>query len=195
MTTAKESKEKKLSGTSTKTEKPTMIQKNQLENRKKRQKKKKKRRKKDQYPPAPPHIISVLHHNNLFIIAQNWCVSIATRNCHQWALAVAMIKIKKWDNKSCLACGKTLLDERMWNDILGQRGTCDKSCQYTILISDWCPHDNDKIWRMAFAKIEGDPEPVINFLDPKQFHEHYQELAPTREEQEQHLEQLNTQLC
>ncbi|KAG9295566.1 hypothetical protein G9A89_003869 [Geosiphon pyriformis] len=36
---------------------------------------------------------------------------------------------------------------------------------------------------------------VINLLDPKQFHKHYQELAPTREEQEQHLEQLNTQLC
>ncbi|KAG9288783.1 hypothetical protein G9A89_023080 [Geosiphon pyriformis] len=61
-----------------------------------------------------------------------------------------------------------------------------------------CLHNDDKIWRMAFAKIEGalpkeikmiknnplksielnwDPKPVINFLDPKQFYEHYQELC------------------
>ncbi|KAG9303256.1 hypothetical protein G9A89_013582 [Geosiphon pyriformis] len=113
---------------------------------------------------------------------------------------------------------------------------CDTLCQYMILISDWirkrtpieatwkravqqldsCPHDNDEIWRMAIAKIEGaspeeireiknnlpesieldwDPESVINFLDPEQFYEHYQELAPTRKEQEQCLEQLNTRLC
>ncbi|KAG9301345.1 hypothetical protein G9A89_018017 [Geosiphon pyriformis] len=79
-----------------------------------------------------------------------------------------------------------------------------------------CPHDDDEIWRMALAKIEGampkeikmikdnspefleldwDAEPIINLLDLEQFHEHYQELAPTREEQEQWLEQLNTQLC
>ncbi|KAG9284595.1 hypothetical protein G9A89_004637 [Geosiphon pyriformis] len=31
--------------------------------------------------------------------------------------------------------------------------------------------------------------------DPKQFYEHYQNLAPIREEQEQCLAQLNTQLC
>ncbi|KAG9303705.1 hypothetical protein G9A89_018602 [Geosiphon pyriformis] len=143
---------------------------------------------------------------------------------------------EKWDNKPCLACDKTLLNEGMWNDIPGRGGICDTLCQYTILISDWvkkgtpieaawrrtvqqldsCPHDDDEIWRMAMAKIEGaspeeireiknnppepieldwDPEPVINLLDPEQFHEHYQELAPTREKQEQCLEQLNTQLC
>ncbi|KAG9288800.1 hypothetical protein G9A89_023097 [Geosiphon pyriformis] len=71
-----------------------------------------------------------------------------------------MSKIKKkWDNKLCLACG----------------GTCDKLCQYTILISDWvrkktpidaiwrqaikhldgCPYDDDKIWQMTLAKIKG----------------------------------------
>ncbi|KAG9287332.1 hypothetical protein G9A89_000792, partial [Geosiphon pyriformis] len=37
--------------------------------------------------------------------------------------------------------------------------------------------------------------PVINFLEPEEFHEHYQNLAPTREEQEQRLAQLNTRLC
>ncbi|KAG9287882.1 hypothetical protein G9A89_017477 [Geosiphon pyriformis] len=113
---------------------------------------------------------------------------------------------------------------------------CDVFCQYMILISDWveketpieaawrravqqlnsCPHDDDKIWQMAIAKIEGvlpeeirtiknnppepieldwDAEPVINFLEPEEFYEHYQNLAPTREKQEQWLAQLNTRLC
>ncbi|KAG9299434.1 hypothetical protein G9A89_009386 [Geosiphon pyriformis] len=40
-----------------------------------------------------------------------------------------------------------------------------------------------------------DAEPVINFLEPEEFHEHYQNLALTREEQEQWLAQLNTKLC
>ncbi|KAG9305505.1 hypothetical protein G9A89_006475 [Geosiphon pyriformis] len=124
----------------------------------------------------------------------------------------------------------------MWNDISGRRGICDVSCQYMILISDWvekktpieaawrravqqldsCPHNNNKLWRMAITKIKGalpeeirtiknnppepieldwDVEPVINFLKPEEFHEHYQNLAPTRKEQEQWLAQLNTRLC
>ncbi|KAG9286797.1 hypothetical protein G9A89_012347 [Geosiphon pyriformis] len=53
-------------------------------------------------------------------------------------------------------------------------------------------NNNDEIWRMAISKIE---EPVINFLKPEEFHEHYQNLALTREEQEQRLAQLNTRLC
>ncbi|KAG9295744.1 hypothetical protein G9A89_008972 [Geosiphon pyriformis] len=40
-------------------------------------------------------------------------------------------------------------------------------------------------------ELDWDTEPIINLLDLEQFHEHYQELAPTREEQEQQLEQLN----
>ncbi|KAG9294269.1 hypothetical protein G9A89_021628 [Geosiphon pyriformis] len=80
---------------------------------------------------------------------------------------------------------------------------------------DSCPHDDDKIWQMALAKIEGampeeikmikdnppelleldwDAKPIINLLDLEQFHEHYQELAPTREEQKQRLKQLNARL-
>ncbi|KAG9306856.1 hypothetical protein G9A89_005757 [Geosiphon pyriformis] len=143
---------------------------------------------------------------------------------------------RKWDNQPCLACGETLLDERMWNNIPERKEMCDKLCQYTILINDWvrkgtpieavwrrtvkcldsCLHDNDKIWRMALTKIEGasseeirkfknnslepiklnwDSEPVINILELEEFHEHYQHLAPTREEQEQWLEQLNARLC
>ncbi|KAG9305330.1 hypothetical protein G9A89_007825 [Geosiphon pyriformis] len=44
-------------------------------------------------------------------------------------------------------------------------------------------------------KLDWDAEPVINFLEPEEFHEYYQNLAPTREEQEQWLAQLNTKLC
>ncbi|KAG9302760.1 hypothetical protein G9A89_009537 [Geosiphon pyriformis] len=44
-------------------------------------------------------------------------------------------------------------------------------------------------------ELDWDTEPIINLLDLEQFYEHYQELAPTREEQEQWLEQLNTRLC
>ncbi|KAG9295139.1 hypothetical protein G9A89_006120 [Geosiphon pyriformis] len=44
-------------------------------------------------------------------------------------------------------------------------------------------------------ELNWDVEPVINFLEPEEFHEHYQNLAPTREEQEQWLAQLNTRLC
>ncbi|KAG9291784.1 hypothetical protein G9A89_012069 [Geosiphon pyriformis] len=44
-------------------------------------------------------------------------------------------------------------------------------------------------------KLDWDAEPVINFLKPEKFHEHYQNLAPTREEQKQWLAQLNIRLC
>ncbi|KAG9299879.1 hypothetical protein G9A89_005408 [Geosiphon pyriformis] len=70
-------------------------------------------------------------------------------------------QVEKWDNKSCLACGETLLDERI----------------------------------QAVKCLDRYSEPVINLLDPEQFHKHYQELALTREKQEQQLEKINTQLC
>ncbi|KAG9287274.1 hypothetical protein G9A89_008904 [Geosiphon pyriformis] len=44
-------------------------------------------------------------------------------------------------------------------------------------------------------ELDWDPEPVINFLNLEQFHKHYQELAPTRKKQEQHLGEINTRLC
>ncbi|KAG9306650.1 hypothetical protein G9A89_004197 [Geosiphon pyriformis] len=44
-------------------------------------------------------------------------------------------------------------------------------------------------------ELDWDEELVINLLKPEEFHEHYQTLAPTREEQEQHLAQINTRLC
>ncbi|KAG9303540.1 hypothetical protein G9A89_018436 [Geosiphon pyriformis] len=43
-------------------------------------------------------------------------------------------------------------------------------------------------------KLDWDIKPVINFLEPEEFYKHYQNLALTREEQEQWLAQLNTRL-
>ncbi|KAG9289803.1 hypothetical protein G9A89_015383 [Geosiphon pyriformis] len=92
-------------------------------------------------------------------------------------------RVGKWDNTPYIAYRETLLNE-------GIRGTCDMSCQYTILISNWVEKETpiEATWRRA---------PVINFLKPEEFHEHYQNLAPTREEQEQWLAQrkTNQQLC
>ncbi|KAG9301662.1 hypothetical protein G9A89_016732 [Geosiphon pyriformis] len=125
-----------------------------------------------------------------------------------------LLQAFKWNNKPCLACGKQLLDKGIWNDIPGREGTCDTSCQYTILINNWV--NRDEIWQMANTKVEGampseileiknnSPEPVNIILVPnpdtffdiktnsKNFHEHYQNLALTREEQEEQLAQLNT---
>ncbi|KAG9284374.1 hypothetical protein G9A89_023631 [Geosiphon pyriformis] len=121
---------------------------------------------------------------------------------------------------------KQLLDEEIWNDISSRRETYNTSCQYTILISncvsydmsitavwhcvisclDSYPHDKNKIWHMANAKIKGTmsskileiknnlPKPVNvifipnsdAFLDiktgPEEFYEHYQNLVLTKEE-------------
>ncbi|KAG9303770.1 hypothetical protein G9A89_018667 [Geosiphon pyriformis] len=44
-------------------------------------------------------------------------------------------------------------------------------------------------------ELDWDEEPVINLLEPEEFHEHYQTLASTREKQEQCLAQINTRLC
>ncbi|KAG9299640.1 hypothetical protein G9A89_020811 [Geosiphon pyriformis] len=130
-------------------------------------------------------------------------------------------RVRKWDNTPCLACGETLFDKRIWNNIPGRGETCNISCQYTIFISDWVKKETpiEAAWRraqMAIAKIEDtsleeirtiknnppesikldwNTEPVINFLEPEEFHEHYQNLAPTRKEQKQWLAQLNTRLC
>ncbi|KAG9285641.1 hypothetical protein G9A89_009281 [Geosiphon pyriformis] len=80
-------------------------------------------------------------------------------------------------------------------------------------------HDKHELWRMAYVKAEGTtiselleiknnslflPEPkyVQTFDifgnikdDPEEFYKHYQQLASTIEEQKQHLEEINTQLC
>ncbi|KAG9294291.1 hypothetical protein G9A89_021650 [Geosiphon pyriformis] len=101
-----------------------------------------------------------------------------------------------------------------------------KECGMTFLVEEECmtlrastqfssatgyPHNEDEIWQMANAKVEGttpskileiknnSPEPVNIILipnpdaffnietNPEDFHEHYQNLAPTREEQKEWL--------
>ncbi|KAG9290970.1 hypothetical protein G9A89_011120 [Geosiphon pyriformis] len=134
-----------------------------------------------------------------------------------------------------------LLNEEMWNDISGQGKTCNTSCQYTILISNWVshdmpittiwhrvinqldgyPHDEDEIWQMVNAKVQrATPSEILEvknnlseqvdiifilnsdvFLNietnSEDFHEHYQNLALTREEQKEHLCDLiyNPPIC
>ncbi|KAG9291011.1 hypothetical protein G9A89_012883 [Geosiphon pyriformis] len=193
----------------------------------KRTKKIKEKRKKKRPPKPQLFIIPTLYHNNLPIVDLSLYALIAARNCHQWVHAVGTMRniqrqlVGKWDNQPCLACEKTLLDEKMWHDIPGRGGTCNIECQYMILISNWIKKGTPikATWQravMATAKIEGmlpeeirtiknnppepiklnwDAEPVINFLKPEEFYKHYQNLAPTREKQEQWLAQLNTKLC
>ncbi|KAG9302645.1 hypothetical protein G9A89_007349 [Geosiphon pyriformis] len=73
----------------------------------------------------------------------------------------------------CCACLVEHFGRPKQNNISGRGGMYNISCQYTILIN---------------------AEPVINFLEPEEFHKHYQNLALTREKQEQWLAQLNTRL-
>ncbi|KAG9288398.1 hypothetical protein G9A89_021429 [Geosiphon pyriformis] len=108
--------------------------------------------------------------------------------CH-----TCLVELGKWDNTLCLACGETLFNEGMWNDILGKGGMCNIFYQYTILIIVHTMMMNYGKWQSP--KLKAHAEPVINFLEPEEFHEHYQNLAPTREEQKQQLAQLNTRLC
>ncbi|KAG9301861.1 hypothetical protein G9A89_004540 [Geosiphon pyriformis] len=103
------------------------------------------------------------------------------------------------------------------NNVPGRGGTCNKACQYTILINDW------NTWKRAFNKLDASTkaksampeeireikdnfwtpkynEPnysVDNFFmdDPDAFQNQYQELVPTQKEQEQRLADLNTKLC
>ncbi|KAG9295374.1 hypothetical protein G9A89_013403 [Geosiphon pyriformis] len=95
-------------------------------------------------------------------------------------------RVRKWDNTLCIVCGKTLLDKEMWNDIPGRGETCnmaiakieDVSSEEIRTIKNNLPEPIELDW---------DAKPVINFLEPEKFHEHYQNLAPTKEKQEQWL--------
>ncbi|KAG9287799.1 hypothetical protein G9A89_017394 [Geosiphon pyriformis] len=104
---------------------------------------------------------------------------------------------------STKGCGTTFLVEK----------------EHTMLHANGYPHDKDEIWQMANTKVqEATPSEILKiknnlskqiniilvpnpdaFLDietnPEDFHKHYQNLASTKEEQEQQLAQLNTQLC
>ncbi|KAG9305662.1 hypothetical protein G9A89_022584 [Geosiphon pyriformis] len=104
-------------------------------------KEKKKRRKIQHQSSLIVHML-IFHYSHLTITDQNWCVLIAARNCCQWAHA---------DNKPCLTCGKTLFNKEIWNNISGRERTCDES---SVKHLNSCPHNDDKIWQMALAKIE-----------------------------------------
>ncbi|KAG9294225.1 hypothetical protein G9A89_021584 [Geosiphon pyriformis] len=104
------------------------------------------------------------------------------------------------NNYSTKECGMTFLGE-------GKYAMLHANTQYLSVTG--YPHDEDKIWQMVNAKIKGampseilkiknnPPEPVNIVLipnpdafldleaDPEEFHEHYQNLAPTKEEQKQ----------
>ncbi|KAG9288704.1 hypothetical protein G9A89_004323 [Geosiphon pyriformis] len=114
------------------------------------------------------------------------------------------------------SCGETLLDEGMWKDNSGRgRGTpINDIWKRALRHLEKYLHDEDEIWRMAYAMSKGatteelreikdnplslpEPEYVQTFDvfdnvedDPKKFHEHYQRLALTREEQEERLCEL-----
>ncbi|KAG9289225.1 hypothetical protein G9A89_022535 [Geosiphon pyriformis] len=128
-----------------------------------------------------------------------------------------------WDNKPCFACSEQLLDEGIWNDILGNwvshETPITAAWHQTINHLDGYPHDENEIWHMTNTKVEGtmsskileiknnllEPANIVlipnpdTFLDleagPEECHEHYQNLVLTREEQEQCLAQINIQLC
>ncbi|KAG9305685.1 hypothetical protein G9A89_022607 [Geosiphon pyriformis] len=85
-----------------------------------------------------------------------------------------------------------------------------KECEIIFLQLDesWYAHHSKGTSPSEILKIKNNPPEltdivlVLNpdaFIDlentPEEFHEHYQNLAPMRKEQEQCLEEINTQLC
>ncbi|KAG9295056.1 hypothetical protein G9A89_017850 [Geosiphon pyriformis] len=124
----------------------------------------------------------------------------------------------KWDEEPCLACEEPLPRGCDWNDLPGRGGTCDTTCQYTILICDWVrggtpfeaafnralkrlqhyPHNEDKLYNTTQAKSAevADKVASYNMFDPvDEFQDYYQQLCPTQQEQKQYLVQINTYLC
>ncbi|KAG9290346.1 hypothetical protein G9A89_007077 [Geosiphon pyriformis] len=210
--TRKKRKEKNLSGMLTKTEKPTMIRTNyqQLGNGKRiKEKKKRKRKKKIPYQPLFTLHIRIQHHNQA-IIAQNSYASIVARNCYQWnALNIQNKKKNETMNHAWLVeklfwikeYRMTFLDEE--EHMTNHTPSGDKlsnvwtNVHMMMTKSGVTPEEIKTIKDNPLEPIEldWDSKPVINLLDPEQFHKHYQELAPTREEQEQQLEEINIRLC
>ncbi|KAG9289639.1 hypothetical protein G9A89_014374 [Geosiphon pyriformis] len=62
----------------------------------------------------------------------------------------------KWDHTPCLACGKILPDEELWNDVPGRGETCDKTCQYIILINNWVRKGTliEDAWKRALNRLD-----------------------------------------
>ncbi|KAG9302464.1 hypothetical protein G9A89_006428 [Geosiphon pyriformis] len=77
------------------------------------------------------------------------------------------------------------------NALEGQNGLGNETINHVwlMLFGD----ELSNVWiDVHMTMMKSDPEPVINLLDPEQFHEHYQKLAPMREKQKQCLEEINT---
>ncbi|KAG9302583.1 hypothetical protein G9A89_007287 [Geosiphon pyriformis] len=66
-------------------------------------------------------------------------------------------QVGKWDNKPCLACEKTFSNKEIWNDIPGQRRTCNKMSNYwkskTILYLCLNPNTSKLLMSLATLKI------------------------------------------
>ncbi|KAG9298633.1 hypothetical protein G9A89_012701 [Geosiphon pyriformis] len=104
------------------------------------------------------------------------------------------MKQGKWDNQPCLTCGKTLLDEGMWNNIPGdwvKKGTpIEAAWRRAVQQLNSCPHDDDEIWQMTLAKIEGtsleeikkiknnSPEPIELDWDLEPYSDNNESIIP-----------------
>ncbi|KAG9288708.1 hypothetical protein G9A89_004327 [Geosiphon pyriformis] len=152
-------------------------------------------------------------------IDPNWYVSVVVRNCQQWAHAVVRTKNRQQQLNTTVAhASLNVMDNcQKWEN--GTGTPINNAWKQTLRRLEGYPHNKDEIWRMAYVMSEGatteklreikdnplslpKPEYIQMFDifgnikdDPEEFHEHYQRLASTRKEQEEHLAQLNTQLC
>ncbi|KAG9284599.1 hypothetical protein G9A89_004641 [Geosiphon pyriformis] len=150
-----------------------------------------------------PFIISTSTtlHNNPIIDGQGLCALIM--------YAVAMIRNTTLQQSSIVihAYSNTLNDQRgkkngIANFMKECRTTFWREEKHTMcpvntrsLISDWKLPEKELYsdWTVVYMTTMN-YKPVINFLEPEEFHKHYQNLAPTRKKQEQWLAQLNTRL-
>ncbi|KAG9305981.1 hypothetical protein G9A89_009305 [Geosiphon pyriformis] len=117
----------------------------------------------------PPKLICVNCGKKLSIMGA--CI----RNNKKWPIAT-----KYYYNTPCLACDEILPNKRLWNNVPGRERTCDKVCQYTILINNWM------VIHMIITKSE-----EWQVLKLKALHN----LFTDDSDQEQQLVNLNTKLC
>ncbi|KAG9285006.1 hypothetical protein G9A89_009816 [Geosiphon pyriformis] len=141
-----------------------------------KRKEKERNKKKSQHNLSPLYMSHILHNLRPPTIDLNLNVSLVARNC------------QRWDNMPCLACRETLLDKGMWNNIPGitytiAEGATASKLQKIKTNLLFLPEPEYVATFDVFGNVEDDSE---------EFHKHYQQLAPTREEQEEWLAQLNT---
>ncbi|KAG9289973.1 hypothetical protein G9A89_010279 [Geosiphon pyriformis] len=159
----------------------------------KREKEKKKRRKRSHYQLPVTPLIHIYYHNYQAIVDQSLYALIVAKNCHQWAPAVAMMRNTRQQLSfiAVHALSNALEDQN-------KRGTCDETCQIASVKAE-------DATTSKLLEIKNNPlslpesEYVLMFHvfgnikdNLEEFHEHYQQLAPTQKEQEQWLEEINT---